>query len=169
MKRHPSLRPLSRDHHHALVEAWNLSLAATGDPGSIIPAARRFYNFWQSDLRGHFSQEEQILLPLLEQWASPEDDPISQTLSQHAEIEGLVGQLDSLLIRGEAIEAGLLGALGESLRCHVRFEEQELFPAVEAAVPLGELKRMSDRLAESRAGAGFGDGALSPKTPPAEE
>lgn len=166
MKRHPSLHPLSRDHHHALVEARNLILAAVGDPGGTAKAVARFADFWKRDLRDHFSQEEQIVLPLLARWTSADSEVIRQTLTQHAEIEGLVGQLNGRLVGGEPLSAELLDILGEALRRHIRFEEQELFPIIEASVPEAELQQMNRRLTEGRSAGGC---AVSLKNPIAKE
>lgn len=163
MKRHPSLHPLSRDHHHALVQARNLGLAAaSNDPGNVQQAAERFAGFWESDLQAHFSQEEQIVLPLLAR-AAPDSNEIRETLNQHAEITRLVAELSDKLARREALEANLLDALGDSLRRHIRFEENELFPAVEASAPEEELSRMNEQLERERSRAGQAGCALSPK------
>jgi hemerythrin-like domain-containing protein len=40
-----------------------------------------------------------------------------------------------------------LHALGDALREHVRFEENELFPAIEVALSEAQLQRLMDRLA----------------------
>ncbi len=51
MKRHPSLHPLSHDHHHGLVQAKRLPENAPGAaPG--LPRA------WQNDIEPHFEREE---------------------------------------------------------------------------------------------------------------
>lgn len=164
MKRHPSLHPLSRDHHHALVQARSLSLAAAAnDRDSLAQVAARFAGFWNSDLQGHFSQEEQFVLPLLARHASPDSDEVRETLNQHAEITRLVGELNDKVARREMIEALLLDALGEALRRHIRFEENKLFPAIEASVPEEELWRMNEQLSEDQLLTGHGGCALSPK------
>jgi len=46
------------------------------------------------------------------------------------------------------IDASLLTNLAESLRRHIRYEESELFPAVEASVPDDELWLMNMRLSD---------------------
>src|SRR5574341_674016 len=155
MKRHPSLHPLSRDHHHALVEARKLRhAAAANDPSKQAQAAARFADFWESDLQAHFSQEERIVLPLLAKRKSPDSDEIRETLRQHAEIRRLVDELSDKLARRESLEAALIGALGEDLRDHIRFEENDLFPAVESSAPEEELWRMSEQLDTERSRAG---------------
>jgi hemerythrin-like domain-containing protein len=164
MKRHRSLYPLSRDHHHALVQARNLSLAAAvNDPDSSKQAAVRFAGFWESDLQWHFSQEEQFVLPLLAKHKPPDSHEIRETLRQHAEITRLVAELNDKLGRREIIEANLLDALGEALRSHIHFEENELFPALEASATEEDLWRMNEQLEAKRSRTGQGGCALTPK------
>jgi hemerythrin-like domain-containing protein len=170
MKRHQSLYPLSRDHHHALVQARSLSLAAAAnDPASVAQAAAHFAGYWESDLQSHFSQEEQFLLPLLAKHAPPDGTEIPETLRQHSEIRRLIAELANKLARGEMLEANLLDALGEALRHHIRFEESELFPAVEALATEEELWRMNEQLETERSRAGHGGCALSPRPQATEE
>jgi iron-sulfur cluster repair protein YtfE (RIC family) len=164
MKRHHSLHPLSRDHHHALVQARRLCLAAAAnDPDNLAEAAARFADYWEGELQDHFLREEQILLPLLAKHASPESDELRETLRQHAEIMRLVAELNGQLARRTGIEAHLLDWLGESLRRHIRFEEGVLFPKLEASAPEEELARMGKRLETEQSRTGQGVCALSPK------
>ncbi len=164
MKRHPSLHPLSRDHHHALVQARKLSLAAAEpDSNGLAQAGANFADYWKSDLQAHFAQEEQILLPLLARHTSPDGSEIKETLRQHTEIARLVTELKDKLARRETLEATLLEALGEALRRHIRFEESELFPALESLATEEELWRMNEQLETARSQAGTGGCALSPK------
>jgi iron-sulfur cluster repair protein YtfE (RIC family) len=149
MKRHQSLYPLSHDHHHALVQALNLDKAGVGDDQAGLPeVAARFAGFWKSDLHRHFAQEEQIVLPLLAKYKAADAAEIKDTLEQHSAITRLIGELNEKLARGEMIEASLLTNLAESLRRHIRYEESELFPAVEASVPDEELWLMNMRLSD---------------------
>jgi iron-sulfur cluster repair protein YtfE (RIC family) len=165
MKRHPSLHPLSRDHHHALVQARNLSAAAaTKNPAELKQAAERFADYWESELQWHFAQEEQFVLPLLSKHQSPEAAEIRETLNQHAEIRRLVIELKDGLTRREVIQEALLDELGESLRRHIRFEENELFPALEAEASEAELRLMSEQIEQDRNRRGVGGCALSPKS-----
>ena len=150
MKRHQSLYPLSHDHHHALVQALNLDKAGAGDDqAGLREAAARFADFWKSDLQRHFAQEEQIVLPLLAKYKAADAAEIRDTLEQHSAIVRLIGELNEKLARQEEmIEASLLTNLAESLRRHIRYEESELFPAVEASVPDEELWLMNMRLSD---------------------
>ena len=149
MKRHQSLYPLSHDHHQALVQALNLDKAGGGDDqAGFREAAVRFAGFWKSDLQRHFEREEQIVLPLLAKYKAADAAEIRETLEQHSAIARLIGELNEKLERRESIESGLLTNLAESLRRHVRYEESELFPAVEASVPEEELWLMNMRLSD---------------------
>ena len=149
MKRHQSLYPLSHDHHHALVQALNLDKAGAGDDqAGFRDAAAQFADFWRSDLQRHFAQEEQIVLPLLAKHKAADATEIRETLEQHYAITRMIGELNEKLTRPETIEASLLTNLAESLRRHIRYEESELFPAVEASVPEEELRLMNTRLSD---------------------
>jgi iron-sulfur cluster repair protein YtfE (RIC family) len=150
MKRHKSLYPLSHDHHHALVQALNLDKAGSGgDRNDLREAASRFADFWRNDLQRHFAQEEQIVLPLLAKYKAADAVEICETLQQHSAVARLIGKLDEkLALLEERIEASLLTNLAESLRSHIRYEEGELFPAVEASVPEEELWLMNMRLSD---------------------
>jgi len=150
MKRHRSLYQLSHDHHHALVQALKLDKAgAGGDQAGFREAAARFAGFWRSDLQRHFRQEEQYVLPLLAEYKAADAAEIRDTLEQHSAITRLIGELnEKLALQEEMIEASLLTDLAESLRRHIRYEESQLFPAVEASVPEEKLWLMNRRLSD---------------------
>ena len=143
MKRHKSLYPLSWDHHHALVEARHLRLAENAKE-----AAERFIEFWQQSLQNHFREEEEILLPLFARFTQPDRAEIVETLAQHADIRRRIDELIDCLNNGAVIDAESLKELASALDQHIRFEENELFPAIESAVAEEELWKMNSQLAE---------------------
>jgi hemerythrin-like domain-containing protein len=147
MKRHKSLYPLSHDHHHALVQARQLNLAGA-QTGQDVPraAAEQFMSFWEGDLQNHFRQEEDILLPVLETYVAQDCAEIRETLRQHTEIRRLIDALNTELTSHGAINAVLLGQIGGALTDHIRFEENELFPVVEAFVPEKTLWEINEQL-----------------------
>lgn len=145
MKRHASLHPLSRDHHHALVQARELRRAAArANEASWAAAAANFISFWERELERHFQQEEEVLLPATVEYLAVDDDQISTTLAQHAAIRRLVGTLNNTP-RAE-YDARLLDQLGAALNEHIRFEENELFPLIEQCVPEEVLWRIAEQL-----------------------
>lgn len=153
MKRHKSLYPLSHDHHHALVQARNLRLAAA-DPAlsSLRPAAAVFIAFWDASLHPHFLLEEEILLPLFAKYSSAEAAEITETLKQHGEIRQRFGALRKSIDEGSEPEAESLGVIAALLVEHIRYEESHLFPAVENAVPEEEMWEMNRQMSERRDG-----------------
>ena len=87
MKRHPSLRPFSDDHHLGVVNARRLKKAASGEGGNPAGTARDFLNFSQRDTSLHFRKEEEVLLPVLARYGGDLDErAILQMLAQHARI-----------------------------------------------------------------------------------
>ena len=94
MKRHPSLREFSDDHHQGLVNARQLRKAASGKEANSADIARKFLEFWQRDTSLHFRKEEEVLLPVLARYAGDIGErPLLQMLTQHARIRGLAMQL----------------------------------------------------------------------------
>ena len=70
MKRHPSLRPFSDDHHQGLVNARRLKRAASGEEPHAANIARDFLEFWRRDTSLHFRKEEEVLLPVLPRYGA---------------------------------------------------------------------------------------------------
>ena len=143
MKRHESLHPLSRDHHHGLVEARKLSLAKT-DRDSLTVAAAHFILFWERELERHFQEEEEVLLPMVAKYLAADADKVGATLRQHAEIRKLVTALNTAPQTDS--DTNLLAQLGAALKEHIRFEENELFPLIEQRVPEEVLRQISKQL-----------------------
>ena len=146
MKRHPSLRPFSDDHHQGLVNARRLRSAASGEGGNPASSAQYFLDFWQRDTSHHFRKEEDVLLPVLARYGGDLDErPILQMLTQHALIRGLAMQLSDELKQNEVREETLRN-LGEKLEAHIRLEEREAFPLIEETLPEQALQEVASRL-----------------------
>ncbi len=127
MKRIPALQPLSREHHTALTLAKACERAVEScDTERIAKTCERILKAFADELEPHFQIEEQSLLPLLN---SAENRPLEQrTLEDHRQLRAL---LDSL----QQNDAKALDSFGRLLAAHVRFEERELFPALESLMP----------------------------------
>ncbi|MFP5409210.1 MAG: hemerythrin domain-containing protein [Gammaproteobacteria bacterium] len=123
MKRSAFLQPLSREHHTALSLARRCErAAASGDAALVDEACREAVDALAQDLKLHFETEERSLLPLLQDAA--QQPAVERTLADHRHLHGL---LDGL----QRNDVATLDAFGKSLAAHVRFEERELFPAIE--------------------------------------
>ena len=120
MKRSRALTPLSHDHHHALVAARRLRLAADAD--ARVEAAA-FLRFFAEESVHHFREEEERLFPLVAGY--DEARPLLvRALLEHQRLHALAARLAG----GELASMRDLGCLLED---HVRFEERELFPLIE--------------------------------------
>ena len=141
MKRHPSLQPLSDDHHRALVLARRLRRTSTGADATVLGAlAREVQREFDEAIEPHFRVEERWLLPVLERRG--EGRLAAQTLEDHARLRALVhGQWSEITAQ----------ELGTLLEKHVRFEERVLFPEAEAVLSEAELASIRDA-ADSREG-----------------
>jgi quercetin dioxygenase-like cupin family protein len=134
MKRHPSLVPLSHDHHHALVEARRLRRAADSADAERLAAATAFLRFFSAETLRHFREEEEQLFPLLVGHEGGGRELLVQTLLEHQRVHALVSVLEAEVTAGE-VEASSLRELGGLLEAHVRLEERQLFPLIQELVP----------------------------------
>ncbi|MEP6260605.1 MAG: hemerythrin domain-containing protein [Gillisia sp.] len=118
IKRHESLIPLSRDHHHGLLLSWKIR---TGEKKGI--STQRIYSyanyFFNSQLVPHFRLEENNVFPLL----GAEDPLVKQALKEHRELESLFTKENGT---GED-----LTAIANLLEQHIRFEERILFTEIQ--------------------------------------
>jgi len=145
MRRSRQLKPLSSEHHHALLVAFQLkqglaghadSAGAPRDLNGLVSLVRRFDG---QVLTNHIRIEEDVLGAYL----APKDG--ERLRAEHADLRRLV------LLAGSGIpgeQRAALAGFADLLERHVRWEERELFPYAEAhvdeatlAVIGGELER----------------------------
>jgi len=119
MKRTARLIPLSREHQPALQLA---SLMRHAQSAEAIARAVKEALALKPALMAHFKVEETELIPELERFG--ETGLCARLRADH---EALIDFLAS-----EARMAGHPTSFGSLLNDHVRFEERELFPALEA-------------------------------------
>jgi hemerythrin-like domain-containing protein len=153
MKRSRELKPLSSEHHQALLVAFQLKKSLAGhaesagaprDLPGLMALARRFE---EQIFRTHTSAEEDLLARFL-----PEVD-MRRLRSEHAEMTRLVTAARSEL-PGE--QRASLQGFADLLERHVRWEERELFPAVEARAAQAELAVVGGELERRLVLAGQG-------------
>lgn len=140
-KRAEALQPLSRDHLRALLTAK--ALREADDAGA---ARGKFLEFWHEDGAHHFRIEEEVLLPWWALFAPVDRDGVDRMLEEHLEIRRQA-------LRLEAGEGSLeeLRQLGQLLHDHVRFEERQLFPAIEDSLDAEQLARLVPAVLEAEA------------------
>ncbi len=145
MKRHPSLRKFSDDHHGGLVQARRLRQAAE-EWESPREAARAFLHFWREDTSPHFREEEEVLLAVYARHGGDlEAEPIREMVTDHARIRGLVMTLIEE-DRSDEVSPDTLRGIGERLESHIRLEERRVFPFMEANLSEEGLKEVGARI-----------------------
>jgi hemerythrin-like domain-containing protein len=147
MKRDERLVRLSREHTHALLLAQRLT---RGLPEASDEEAVTLYSttisFWSAGLLPHFRAEGECLLARLIRHVPDEDERVQRLHRDHLRLEGFVASMrDSDDV---AERRRLLAEFAATLRTHVRWEEETLFPATESILGEGELDALGDELAE---------------------
>ena len=133
MKRAEALRHLSREHLVALLTAKRVREAV-----DLEQARKTFLGFWEEDGRRHFRVEEEVLLPVWATHAEVDRDGVARMLEEHLAI-----RRDALRLAAGDLSLEQARELGTLLHDHVRFEERQLFPAVEADLDPQALGRLS--------------------------
>jgi Hemerythrin HHE cation binding domain len=162
LRRDVALVPLSRDHHAALVQALDLRRAgeAEAPPDPPAEAARRYLDFYETELLGHFADEEEVLLPRAGR-ADPEG--AARIRVEHRELHRLTSDLRSAA--GPAEQRSLMRRLGELIHDHVRFEERAFFQRVQAALGGDELAELGREMEAHRLRRGRAAACSLPRPP----
>jgi len=143
MRRSRQLKPLSSEHHHALLVAFQLKQALAGHPESagaprdlpgLIGLVRRFD---VQILRTHTRTEEDVLGTYLD----PED--LRRLRAEHAQLSHLI---EGITARPPAEQRAALASFADLLERHVRWEERELFPYAEGHVNADTLAHIGGEL-----------------------
>jgi hemerythrin-like domain-containing protein len=144
-KRAEALQPLSRDHLKALLAAKALRDAEDAEAARLA-----FLDFWRDHGAHHFRVEEEVLLPQLALYAEVDRPGVQRMLEEHLAI-----RREALRLAGGERSLEELRALGDLLHDHVRFEERQLFPAIEASLSSEQLALIVPAVLEAEADAGL--------------
>jgi hemerythrin-like domain-containing protein len=147
VKRSPELRDLSEDHHHGLVAARTLRLAAEGKR-PLDESVAEFLTAWQDEIRQHFRHEEEVLLPEASRVLGADDARVARTLMEHVALRRMVRDLERASADARLAPAA---EIGRALDDHIRFEERVLFPAIEVALAGEALAELGRELKATRA------------------
>lgn len=130
LKRVLELQPLSHDHHHGLQLCWKIRTALSK---KIVPERIKNYTDWffKNHLIPHFELEETYLFPVLD----PEDELIKRAISEHRSLERLFKDTSEIEKNLELIES--------ELKAHIRFEERELFTAIQEVATKEQLVKIN--------------------------
>jgi len=132
MKRDPSLRNLSSEHHSGLVIARKARKAADLDAAAQTAAWESIRQIFRTELEPHFQTEERGVLPALRE--AGEVELVERTLREHRAMRALIA----------ANRPANLGPFAEALKAHIRFEENELFEIAQRVLGSERLAQLAN-------------------------
>lgn len=138
IKRSEHIVQLSREHHFSLLFCWKVKKGVRKgvEPSRII---QYILYFWKEHLLPHFSEEDVL-------FEKVDDKFVQRAYNEHHEINGLVMSLGSIKEEEDKVQAAI--QIADMVDKHVRFEERELFPHLEAAIEESELAKIGEKLLE---------------------
>lgn len=142
MMRHPSLQPLSREHHRTLL-CWRkldqaIQRPSDSDFNAILEELR---HYWSSRFEKHLQQEEVSLLfrltPSLQE----------RMVREHNALRSMYESLTSATSENElSATDGVLSDFAKTLREHIRWEERTVFPYLQEQLTDAELRSLLDNV-----------------------
>ena len=143
IKRHGTLKPLSRHHMIGLHLALKLKRAGTKESRlTLEEIVEDAYEFWVPEGNEHFREEEEILLPAYSAFGDINDHEIVTMLVEHVIIRAGMNNL----LRENERDIEKMHELGKLLEQHIRREERIIFPMIEKALPEEKLKELAPYL-----------------------
>lgn len=119
-------------------------------PGASDDEVERIYSqllqFWSRGLLPHFHTESECLLARLIRHRPLDDPQIARLHTEHLAMYGLVSRMRDATTQDERREA--LREFGATLHDHIRWEERELFEAVQDELSEGELDALGAEIVE---------------------
>ncbi len=130
IKRHESLQPLSREHHHGLLLCWKIRQGLQKE--IALERIKAYVDwFWDMHLKFHFEVEEKHIFPIL----SKEHPMVLQALDEHLQIKDL--------ILNQSNTQQNLKSLEKVLNDHIRFEERVLFNEIQNIATPAQLSEIN--------------------------
>ncbi len=127
IKRHESLQPLSREHHHGLLLCWKIRKGISGDANPV--RIKKYIDwFYREHLLPHFELEEKYIFPIL----GDSHHSVALAVAEHRTLEKLVNSLMDSYAE--------LEDFASALESHIRLEERILFNEIQEAATPEQLK-----------------------------
>ena len=147
MKRHPQLVLLSWDHHHGLVLALRIGREVTGaDEMALARLYADLLASWDTHLLPHFRVEQECLLARLVRHVPKDHELITRTLGDHLSMAALVATMRDTA--GPELRRDAIHRFGQTLRAHIRWEEEVMFEVTQRQLDENELAALGRDIAE---------------------
>ncbi len=117
------------------------------------------------ELSRHAVIEEQVFYPAVREAVPDTEDTVLESLEEHHIVKWVLSELDGMSPDHERYVAKAT-VLIENVRHHVEEEEEELFPAVRAALGRKKLAEIGDAMEKARQKAPTRPHPRAPDTPP---
>ena len=140
MLRDKSLIPLSHQHQRALALCVRIDRAQPIPASDIEAWQVEIGDFFEQEIRIHFSAEEQVLFPATRRF--PElVSLVDDLIADHAALRNSFSQAKDRRMSAEA-----LPAFAEHLSTHIRTEERQLFERLQKLMTTAELADLGTKL-----------------------
>jgi hemerythrin superfamily protein len=117
------------------------------------------------ELAIHAAIEEQVFYPAVREAVPDTDSNVLESLEEHHVVKWTLSELEGMDPESERFDAKTT-VLIESVRHHVKEEEEELFPKVREALGRNFLSELGDAMADAKRSAPTHPHPHSPDTPP---
>jgi hemerythrin-like domain-containing protein len=136
MKRSKYLETLSWEHHNGLVAASRLQ---KGLEKNVSPDIMKDFilHAWENELSPHFWQEEEILVEPLRE-IKETTEVLKHMLEDHRIFRRLIDDINN----EQNSDKKKIEAFAAKLNEHIRFEERQLFPAIENHLSQNSLEKI---------------------------
>lgn len=148
---------------HRTVEGLFKKYEATGDRAH--KTRRTLVDTIIRELSVHATIEEQVFYPGARSAAKGTTDVVLESLEEHHIVKWTLSELEDMDPTDERFHAKVT-VLMESVRHHVKEEEQELFPKVRKALSRSALQDLGDRMEAAKAIAPTRPHPRAPDEPP---
>jgi iron-sulfur cluster repair protein YtfE (RIC family) len=149
MKRHPSLIPISRQHHEGLITARLLREDAPpykGLPTDLEGKKQYYLDFFLRHLQPHLQLEERVLFPFVRGRRQDLDALLDELEGEHRQVQDLTADL-----RYPEYLPAKLDRLGRVLEDHIRKEERVLFERLQELLTEPELEQLRQQVEQGQA------------------
>lgn len=138
IKRHSSLKPLSRDHGVGLVCAQRLHKAIRASVSDRVHLAGQMRTVFTDLIHTYLEDEQRILSPVI---ADAENRMELQR--RHDNVRTLLAELNQLESEDDP-GLGLFSRIADALDDYVRWEEHTLFPCIEDQLEEEQLNQLAE-------------------------